>query len=118
MVPGQTVKGWLWNLFTSSLVESSYLALGVDVVAVAVLLQLLSPILGAVELIKLMASAAALCGATCFIVQYMAFLSFRRGSILFTERSSFSGVLGALVFALACVPSAPEQLPRKALPAL
>ena len=119
MVPGYTIKGWLWNFVTSSLLESSFLTLGLDVAAFVFIVRLIEPVLGTPELVKLMAYAATASGVCCFVVQYIAFFAIRRGSVLFTERSSFSGILGALVMALSCSPAAaPDHVPRKSMPAL
>jgi membrane associated rhomboid family serine protease len=117
LVPGNTIKGSLWNLVTASFLESSVLALALDIVAVLLLFRLIEPIYGAAELVKLMGLAAAVAGVTCFLLQYATFYAFRRGSILFMERCGFHGVLGALLVATSATPAA-DALPRKALPGL
>jgi membrane associated rhomboid family serine protease len=118
LVPGHTIP-CVWNLITSSFVETSFISLAFDVAAVTVIVGIVEPVYGSMELLKLMGFVAFVSGVSCFLTLYSLYFAFRHGTDLFTERCGFYGVLGALVVALSQnMPSTLDGISGQMLPGM
>lgn len=111
------MQGSVWTLLTSNFVDTSLVNLAADILAALGALSIAQPAYGSAHMVKLLLAASLAAGLCCFTTQYVVFYIFKYGSGLFVERHGFYGILGALLMAVACTSAAPEQVPRKKLPA-